>query len=130
MRYLDNPSVLLVPGIILLLESILNDGKIWKTLSNLPYKFHEVPEITHKLNMLSQESYDFWNDEIKPIFANVLHLAKESYSKETQSFFDPLFEKIDVIGNAEAVEVNIERVLEDSIDKFNNNSATLLATIK
>lgn len=77
--------------------------------------------------MLSQESYDFWNDEIKPIFANVLHIVKEACPKETQSFFDPLFEKIDVIGNSEAREVNTEKMLKNSVDKFNNNSARLLA---
>ncbi len=130
MRYLDNPSVLLVPGIILLLEGILSDDKIWKTLSSLPYKFHEVPEITDKLNMLSQESRDFWNDEIKPIFVNVLHLTKELYPEEVHLFFDPLFEKINVIGNVEVKEVNIKRVLEDSADRFNNSLAILLATIK
>ena len=127
MRYLDNPSILLVPGIIFLVESILNDSKIWEAFSGLPYKFQEVPAITQKLNLLTPESYEFWNNAIRPTLINVLRLAKESRPNETQLFFDSLFEKVEMIGNSGVARVDIGKVLEDSVNKFNHDSARLLA---
>lgn len=126
-RYLDNPTILLVPGIILLVENVLNDDKTWNLLCSLPYRFGEVPELTKKLNSTSKESRSFWNESIKPTLSAVLDNLKSRYPQEIHFYLSTMMEKINVIGNLANLEIDPKNILEKSIKQFNKNLAKLLA---
>lgn len=126
-RYLDNPTILLVPGIILLVESVLNDDKTWNLLCNLPYKFEEVPELTKKLNSTSKESCDFWNKSMRPVLSAALDNLKSRYPQEIHFYLNTMIEKINAVGNLANLKIDKKNILEKSINQFNNNLAKLLA---
>jgi glutamate--cysteine ligase len=127
MRYLDNPTIRLVPGIILLVENALNNDKIWNLLNSLPYEFENVPTVTRKLNIINVESFDLWSKRIKPILVAVIDDLKVSHPKEIHFYLDALIEKINLIGNPINSEISLQNILENSTDQFNINLAKLLA---
>lgn len=128
MRYLDNPTILLVPGIMLLIESILSNDNIWRLFNeSMPYTFEEVPIMTQKLNAVNKESLELWNKNIKPVLVEVINNLKLNCPKESCSYFDILIEKTNSIGDPTNLEVNLQDVLERSANQFNNNLARVLA---
>jgi len=128
MRYLDNPTILLVPGIMLLIESILSNDNIWRLFNeSLPYKFEEVPTMTQKLNVINKESLKLWNKNIKPVLVEVINNLKLNCPKKSCFYFDALIEKTNSIGNPTNLEINSQNILERSANQFNNNLAGILA---
>ncbi len=121
LRYLDNPTILLVPGMILLVENALNNGKVWKLLEGLPYKFENVPDMSQKLNTVDKESFEFWNQAIKPVLVEALNEIKLSCSRENHFFLDVLLEKIHQLGSLSNLQVSTKNFLENSTNQFNNN---------
>ncbi len=64
-RYLDNPGIRLLPGIILLFYSLFYDDAVWNDFEGrMPYTFQEVPRITELLNTASDASNSYWEREL------------------------------------------------------------------
>ena len=127
LRYLDNPTILLVPGMILLIENILSHDEIWKMFAKgLPYEFEEVPAMTQKLNSVNEESLELWNQKIKPTLIKVLNIVKLKYPDEFHYFFNVMLEKVNNVGRPTNLEVNPLGILERSTNQFNVNLEKLL----
>ena len=127
-RYLDNPGILLFPGVILLIHNIFYNDKIWQLLlEKLPYCFSEVPEITQRLNKIDRESTSLWNTSCKPVLIRVIDELKALYPPNYSLHFDPIIEKIDQVGDAINLEMNPNEYLANSIREFDDNLSKLLA---
>jgi glutamate--cysteine ligase len=77
-RYLDNPGIRLLPGMIILLYRLLYDDAAWRTFSPaLPYAFHEIPAIVDLLNSVSAAADDYWETRLlEPVKVLLLSLQK------------------------------------------------------
>lgn len=68
-RYLDNPGIRLLPGVLILLYTLLYNDDAWYTFKNrIPYSFHEVPDVVDLLNTVSPQSDRYWEYQLlKPM---------------------------------------------------------------
>jgi len=91
LRYMDNPGIALVPGLSLLLYSLVYEEEIWNKFKQcIPYQFSDVPKITNLLNEISENSISYWNTHIKNRISEFLSKINEA---KTERYIAPLLEK-------------------------------------
>ena len=78
-RYLDNPGVQLIPGLVIVLHKLIYDDAAWGTFARyIPYTFAEVPAITDLLNSVSEASSDYWEHKLlRPLEGFLLDLQTD-----------------------------------------------------
>ncbi len=94
-RYLDNPGVTLIPGVIVLLYELLHDEVLWSSFKKeIPYRFEEVPAVVDLLNTISVTSNSYWENKlIKPLI-ELINYLQESLEPSVSIHLNPVKDKI------------------------------------
>lgn len=79
-RYLDNPGIRLLPGMIILLYALFYNDAAWQDFQRvIPYAFHEIPAVVDLLNSVSAEADAYWETRLlEPLKGFLLSLQKRT----------------------------------------------------
>ena len=124
LRYLDNPTILLTPGLLLLVDSLVNDDIVWnKFQSMLPYQFSDVPKMTEKLNEVTPENFYYWDTFVKDKLIGFLDFVKSNLAESNQDFLNLL---IDKVSRNESININHHKTARDYADQFSKSAQNIL----
>lgn len=93
-RYLDNPGLHLLPGMITLLNSLFYDDAAWEELRRcIPYAFHEVPAVVDLLNSVSQAADTYWESRLLPVVQQYLQALRARTEPGLAEYLDVVLER-------------------------------------
>jgi glutamate--cysteine ligase len=93
-RYLDNPGLRLLPGMIIFLYSLFYDDAAWDELRrSLPYAFHEVPAVVDLLNAVSEAADAYWESRLLPPVREYLLALRERTEPGLAEYLDAVLER-------------------------------------
>ncbi|GCE09783.1 glutamate-cysteine ligase family protein [Dictyobacter aurantiacus] len=94
-RYLDNPGIKLIPGIIILLYTLIYNPTLWSSfLKEIPYSFNEVPQVVDLLNTASEVSDDYWKNKLMEPFMTLTEHIQRNIEPSLSLSLDPIKDKI------------------------------------
>lgn len=93
-RYLDNPGLRLLPGMIILLYSLFYDDAAWEELRRcIPYAFHEVPAVVEVLNSVSEAADTCWESRLLPVVQQYLQALRARIEPGLAEYLDVVLER-------------------------------------
>lgn len=94
-RYLDNPGIRLLPGLIILLYTLFYDERTWRDFQpSIPYTFQEIPAVTDLLNSVSEEAENYWKTRLlEPVKGLLLSVQKRA-EPGLAEYLDELLERV------------------------------------
>lgn len=94
-RYLDNPGIRLLPGIIMLFYSLVYDDAVWSDFKGrIPYTFQEVPHITELLNCVSDASNNYWERQLLKPMADFISVLQDRVSSIWSEHLGAVVERV------------------------------------
>jgi glutamate--cysteine ligase len=93
-RYLDNPGLRMLPGMIILLYSLFYDDAAWEELRrSLPYSFHEVPALVDTLNAVSPTADAYWQSHLQTPVTRYLQALRERTEPGLAEYLDVVLQR-------------------------------------
>ncbi|HEY1350042.1 MAG TPA: glutamate-cysteine ligase family protein [Ktedonobacteraceae bacterium] len=93
-RYLDNPGLRLLPGMVILLYSLFYDDAAWEELRGcLPYTLPEVPAVVDLLNAVSRTADAYWESRLLPAVKRYLLALRERTEPGLAEYLDDVLER-------------------------------------
>ena len=93
-RYLDNPGLRLLPGMIIFLYSLFYDDAAWDELRrSIPYAFHEVPAVVDLLNAVSETADTYWESRLLPPVKDYLLALRERTEPGLAEYLDAVLDR-------------------------------------
>jgi len=93
-RYLDNPGLRLLPGMIILLYSLFYDDAAWEELrGSLPYTLHDVPALVDTLNEISPAADACWQSQLQTPVTCYLQALRERTEPGLAEYLDVILER-------------------------------------
>lgn len=94
-RYLDNPGIRLLPGIVILLHTLLHDDAAWNDLKGrIPYVFHEVPNLVVLLNAVTEASDSYWECQLRQPVKDFLLTLQRHIEPALAEFLEDVLERV------------------------------------
>lgn len=93
-RYLDNPGLRLLPGMIILLYSLFYDDSAWEELrASLPYTLRDVPTLVDSLNEISPAADACWQSQLQTPVTRYLQALRERTEPGLAEYLNAILER-------------------------------------
>lgn len=93
-RYLDNPGLRLLPGMVIFLYSLFYDDAAWEELRrSLPYTLPSVPAIVDRLNTISEAAQVYWESRLLPVVKDYLQALRGRTEPGLAEYLDAVLER-------------------------------------
>lgn len=94
-RYLDNPGLRLLPGMIILLYALFYDDAAWDEFRrSIPYAFHEVPALVERLNAVSEDANAYWESRLLTPVKEYLLALRERTEPGLAEYLDAVLDRV------------------------------------
>lgn len=124
-RYMDNPSIILVPGILILLHALINRKDVWESFSSrMFYEFEDALALSQKLNVVNSVSSKIWKDKIQSKLTILLKSLQSELPVKDKILIDYLIGKVELLARDDTDTVK-GSILKNDTDRFSENLETL-----